>query len=318
MTSIRGVGFVGLGIMGKPMARNPLKAGVSLAVFSRSRPPVDELASEGAEPKDSPRACAEGRDAVITMLPDSPDSESVILGENGVLEGASPGAAVIDMSSIAPSVSRKIGAACEEKGAGFLDAPVSGGEAGAVSGQLAIMAGGKKDVFARAAPLFQALGKSSVLCGGHGARNTVKLANQIVVAANIEAVSEALVFARKAGVDPKVAFDAIRGGLADKALRHRPPGRGLSRDHRRRHPPDPPHEGRIAWVASIEGAAPIENELDRIEILYGFGVRLLGVTYSESNSLGSGLKEARVSDEVRVYVVGVQDGEGLLPIRRRG
>ena len=214
MTSIRSVGFVGLGIMGKPMARNLLKAGFSLSVFSRSRPPVDELASEGAEPKDSPRACAEGRDAVITMLPDSPDSESVILGGNGVLDGASPGAVVIDMSSIAPSVSRKIGAACEANGVDFLDAPVSGGEAGAVSGQLAIMAGGKKDVFARAESLFEALGKSSVLCGGHGAGNTVKLANQIVVAANIEAVSEALVFARKAGVDPKVAFDAIRGGLA--------------------------------------------------------------------------------------------------------
>jgi len=214
VTSIRSVGFVGLGIMGKPMARNLLKGGFSVAVASRSRAPVDELASEGAAPKDSPRACAEGRDAVITMLPDSPDSEKVILGENGVLEGASPGTVVIDMSSIAPSVSRKIGAACEAKGVDFLDAPVSGGEAGAIAGQLAIMAGGKRDVFARAEPLFQALGKSHVLCGGHGAGNTVKLANQIVVAANIEAVSEALVFARKAGVDPQVAFDAIRGGLA--------------------------------------------------------------------------------------------------------
>jgi 2-hydroxy-3-oxopropionate reductase len=202
VTSIRSVGFVGLGIMGKPMARNLLKAGFSLAVFSRSRPPVDELASEGAAPKDSPRACAEGQDAVITMLPDSADSEKVILGENGVLEGASPGSVVIDMSSIAPAVSRKIGAACEAKGVDFLDAPVSGGEAGAISGQLAIMAGGKKDVFARAEPIFKALGKSYVLCGGHGAGNTVKLANQIVVAANIEAVSEALVFARKAGRSP--------------------------------------------------------------------------------------------------------------------
>ncbi len=212
--TIRSVGFVGLGIMGKPMARNLLKAGFSLAVFSRSRPPVDALAAEGAVPEDSPRACAEGRDAVLTMLPDSPDSERVILGANGVLEGASPGSVVIDMSSIAPSVSKKIGAACEAKGVDFLDAPVSGGEAGAIAGQLAIMAGGKSDVFARAEPLFRALGKSYVLCGGHGAGNTVKLANQIVVAANIEAVSEALVFARKAGVDPQVAFEAIRGGLA--------------------------------------------------------------------------------------------------------
>jgi 2-hydroxy-3-oxopropionate reductase len=200
--------------MGKPMARNLLKAGFSLAVSSRSPGPVDELTAEGAARADSPRACAEGRDAVVTMLPDSPDSEKVILGKNGVLEGAAPGAVVIDMSSIAPAVSREIGAACEAKGVEFLDAPVSGGEAGAISGQLAIMVGGKKDVFALAEPLFRALGKSHVLCGGHGAGNIVKLANQIVVAANIEAVAEALVFARKSGVDPKVAFEAIRGGLA--------------------------------------------------------------------------------------------------------
>jgi 2-hydroxy-3-oxopropionate reductase len=196
------------------MARNLLKAGFSLAVFSRSRPPVDELGAEGAETRDSAKSCARGRDAVITMLPDSPDSERVILGQNGVLEGVSPGALVIDMSSIAPAVSRKIGAACEEKGVDFLDAPVSGGEAGAISGSLAIMAGGKKEAFARAEPLFSALGKSAVLCGGHGAGNIVKLANQIIVAANIEAVSEALVFARKTGVDPRVAFEAVRGGLA--------------------------------------------------------------------------------------------------------
>jgi 2-hydroxy-3-oxopropionate reductase len=196
------------------MARNLLEAGFSLAVFSRSRGPVDELAAEGAESCDSPKACAVGRDAVITMLPDSPDSEAVILGTDGVLEGASRGSLVIDMSSIAPAVSRKIGAACEPKGVDFLDAPVSGGEAGAIAGSLAIMAGGKKEAFDRAQPLFSALGKSAVLCGGHGAGNIVKLANQIVVAANIEAVSEALVFARKAGVDPGVAFEAIRGGLA--------------------------------------------------------------------------------------------------------
>jgi 2-hydroxy-3-oxopropionate reductase len=196
------------------MARNLLKAGFSLAVFSRSRGPVEELAGEGAEARESPKACASGRDAVVTMLPDSPDSELVLLGKNGVLEGASPGSLAIDMSSIAPAVSKKIGAACDEKGIEFLDAPVSGGEAGAIAGSLAIMAGGKKEAFDRAEPLFSALGKSAVLCGGHGAGNIVKLANQIIVAANIEAVSEALVFARKAGVDPGVAFEAIRGGLA--------------------------------------------------------------------------------------------------------
>lgn len=211
---VRKVGFVGLGIMGKPMARNLLKAGFALKVANRSRSPVEELASEGAERARSPQECAEGCDAVITMLPDSPESEAVILGSKGVLEGASRGAVVIDMSSIAPTVSQKIAAACEAKGVDFLDAPVSGGEPGAIAGQLAIMVGGKKEVFERARPLFERLGKSFVLCGGYGAGNTVKLCNQIIVAANIEAVGEALVLGRKAGVDPAVVFEAIRGGLA--------------------------------------------------------------------------------------------------------
>jgi 2-hydroxy-3-oxopropionate reductase len=214
VAEIQKVGFVGLGIMGKPMARNLLKAGLSLAVASRSAPPVDELVSEGASRADSPRACAERRDAIVTMLPDSPDSELAILGENGVLEGAAKGSVVIDMSSIAPTASQKIAAACEAKGVDFLDAPVSGGEPGAIAGQLAIMVGGKKEVFDRARPLFEALGKSFVLCGPAGAGNTTKLANQIIVAANIEAVGEALVLARKAGLDPEVVFEAIRGGLA--------------------------------------------------------------------------------------------------------
>jgi 2-hydroxy-3-oxopropionate reductase len=158
------------------------------------------------------------------MLPDSPDSEKVILGEDGVLEGAVRGSVVIDMSSIAPGVSQKIAKACEARGVDFLDAPVSGGEPGAISGQLAIMVGGKKDVFERCSPLFEVLGKSSVLCGGAGAGNTTKLANQIIVAANIEAVGEALVLARKAGLDPEVVFEAIRGGLAgSKVLEDKAP-----------------------------------------------------------------------------------------------
>lgn len=214
MAKIEKVGFVGLGIMGKPMALNLLKAGFPLKVASRSPGPVDALEKAGAVRADTARACAEGQDAVITMLPDSPDSESVILGANGVLEGASKGSVVIDMSSIAPTVSQTIAKACESRGVDFLDAPVSGGEPGAIAGQLAIMAGGKKDVFEKCAPLFEILGKSYVLCGRAGAGNIVKLANQIIVAANIEAVGEALVLARKAGLDPEVVFDAIRGGLA--------------------------------------------------------------------------------------------------------
>lgn len=224
MAKIEKVGFVGLGIMGRPMARNLLKAGFALTVQSRSPGPVDELVKEGASRASSPRACAEGRDAVLCMLPDSPDSEKVILGEDGVLEGAVRGSVVIDMSSIAPGVSQKIAKACEARGVDFLDAPVSGGEPGAISGQLAIMVGGKKDVFERCSPLFEVLGKSSVLCGGAGAGNTTKLANQIIVAANIEAVGEALVLARKAGLDPEVVFEAIRGGLAgSKVLEDKAP-----------------------------------------------------------------------------------------------
>ena len=214
VTEIKKVGFVGLGIMGKPMARNLLKAEFHLTVHSRSRPPIDELVSDGAKAADSPRACAEGMDAVVTMLPDSPDSEQVILGDDGVLSGAREGAVIIDMSSIAPTVSQKIASACEEKGVDALDAPVSGGEPGAIAGQLAIMVGGKKDVFERSESIFKAVGTSYVLCGGYGAGNTTKLANQIIVAANIEAVGEALVLARKAGLDPATVFQAIRGGLA--------------------------------------------------------------------------------------------------------
>jgi 2-hydroxy-3-oxopropionate reductase len=214
VADIKKVGFVGLGIMGKPMARNLLKAGFELTVHSRSRAPVDELVSEGARRAVAPSACAEGQDVIVTMLPDSPDSEAVILGDNGVLAGARPGAIIVDMSSIAPGVSQKIAAAAEAKGVDALDAPVSGGEPGAIAGQLAIMVGGKKEAFDRCEPVFKAVGTSYVLCGGYGAGNTTKLANQIIVAANIEAVSEALVLVRKAGLDPNTVVEAIRGGLA--------------------------------------------------------------------------------------------------------
>ena len=214
MADMKKVGFVGVGIMGKPMARNLLKAGFELTVHDRFKPPVDELVSAGAREADSPSACADGMDVVVTMLPDSTDSETVILGDNGVLAGARKGATIVDMSSIAPAMSQKIAAACEAKGIDALDAPVSGGEPGAVAGQLAIMVGGKKDVFERCEPVLKAVGASYVLCGGYGAGNTTKLANQIIVAANIEAVGEALVLVRKAGLDPNTVFEAIRGGLA--------------------------------------------------------------------------------------------------------
>jgi 2-hydroxy-3-oxopropionate reductase len=214
LSEIKNIGFIGLGIMGKPMAKNLLKAGFQLTVHDVVRERVDEVVQAGAKAAHSSKQCAEGADAVVTMLPDSPDSELVLLGPDGVLESAAEGCTLIDMSSIAPTVSQKIAAACEAKGVDFLDAPVSGGEPGAIEGTLAIMVGGKSSVFERAKPVFETVGKSHVLCGGYGAGNTTKLANQIIVAANIEAVGEALVLAKKAGLEPGSVFQAIKGGLA--------------------------------------------------------------------------------------------------------
>ena len=212
------IGFVGLGIMGKPMARNLMAAGYELAVYDIVGEPVEELATEGASAAASPREATVNNVRTITMLPDSADSERAILGPDGVLEGAAPGSVIIDMSSIAPSMSQKIGVACADKGVEFLDAPVSGGEPGAIGGTLAIMVGGKQSVFDDCEPLLQVMGGNVVLTGDIGAGNITKLANQIIVAANIEALSEALVLTQKAGVDPERVFNAIRGGLAGSAV----------------------------------------------------------------------------------------------------
>lgn len=212
------VGFVGLGIMGRPMVRNLMKAGYSMTVYDIVGSAVEEMVTEGASAASSAREVAEKAPVVITMVPDSPHSEAAILGEGGVLEGASNGSVVIDMSSIAPGSSQKIAAACEAQGVSFLDAPVSGGEPGAIAGTLAIMVGGKKDVFDAHLDMLGVMGASIVLCGDYGAGNTTKLANQIIVAVNIEAVGEALTLARKAGLDPNVVFDAIKGGLAGSSV----------------------------------------------------------------------------------------------------
>ena len=216
--SDKNIGFVGLGIMGKPMVKNLLEAGYSVAVYDINAEAVEEVATSGAEVASSASDVAANVPAIITMVPDSADSEAVILGANGVLEGATSGAIVIDMSSIAPGTSQKIAAACEKQGVGFLDAPVSGGEPKAIDGTLAIMVGGKKEIFDRYADMFSILGDSIVLCGDYGAGNTTKLANQIIVAANIEAVCEALVLAKKAGLDPSVVYEAIKGGLAGSTV----------------------------------------------------------------------------------------------------
>ena len=207
------IGFIGLGIMGKPMVRNLMTAGNTVTVYDIVGTSVEEMATEGAIPASSSSEVASKNSLIITMVPDSADSEAAILGANGVLEGAASGSVVIDMSSIAPASSQKIAAGCEAQGVDFLDAPVSGGEPGAVSGTLAIMVGGKKDVYDKHIDVFAPLG-SATFCGDYGAGNTTKLANQIMVAINIAAVGEALVLAKKAGLDPNVVFEAVKGGLA--------------------------------------------------------------------------------------------------------
>ena len=214
----KSVGFVGLGIMGKPMARNLKSAGYSLTVYDVVGSAMEELVTEGAAGASSAREVAEASSVTITMVPDSPQSEAAILGPNGVLEGASAGNGIIDMSSIAPGTSQKVGAACDAVGVDFLDAPVSGGEPKAIDGTLAVMVGGRQNVFDKYKGLLEVMGGSVVLCGGYGAGNTTKLANQIIVAINIEAVSEALVLAKKAGLDPRVVYEAIKGGLAGSTV----------------------------------------------------------------------------------------------------
>ena len=212
------IGFVGLGIMGKPMAKNLLKAGYSLTVYDIVGEPVEELVTDGAARASSNKEVAANSDKIFTMLPDSADSEIAILGPEGVLEGAASGSIIIDMSSIAPLVSKKIAAECAQKGVEMLDAPVSGGEPGAINAALAIMVGGKQEVFDGCYDLLKTMGSNVVLTGDIGAGGVTKLANQIIVAANIEALSEALVLAQKAGVDPEKVFNAIRGGLAGSAV----------------------------------------------------------------------------------------------------
>ncbi len=208
------IGFIGLGIMGKPMARNVLRAGFSLTVHNRSRAAVEELVSEGAQAANSPAEVAHLSDVIITMLPDSPDVASVIGGNAGVLEGAHPGSLIIDMSTIAPHVTQELAERATAQGISMLDAPVSGGDTGAIAGTLSIMVGGEESAFQRALPLFKAMGKTIVHVGKSGAGQIVKACNQIVVALTIEAVSEALVLGAKAGVDPKKILQVLGGGLA--------------------------------------------------------------------------------------------------------
>lgn len=212
------IGFIGVGIMGKPMVLNLLKAGYAVTVHDLNRQPVDELVQQGADSAGSARAVTEQSDVVITMLPDSPEVEAVVFGPDGVLEGIRKGMLFIDMSTIAPATSEKISKVLSEKAVDALDAPVSGGDVGAKAGTLSIMVGGTKAAFERALPLFQVMGKNIVHIGDAGAGQVTKACNQIVVGMTIQAVAEAMTLAKKAGVDIEKVRDALLGGFAQSRI----------------------------------------------------------------------------------------------------
>ncbi len=211
------IGFIGLGIMGRPMAKNLIKAGYALTVYDKFAT-LDELVALGARTGASNKEVAAQSDVIITMLPNSPHVREAVLGENGVIDGAKPGTILVDMSSIAPGAAQEICAAVKAKGIVMLDAPVSGGEPKAIEGTLAIMVGGDAKAFETVKPILEKMGSSAVHVGDIGAGNVTKLANQIIVALNIAAVSEAFVLATKAGVNPAAVFNAIKGGLAGSTV----------------------------------------------------------------------------------------------------
>ena len=208
------IGYIGLGIMGKSMARNILKKGFNMVVYNRSQAAVQELVGEGAAAAGSPAEVASQVDVVFTNLPDSPDVEKVVLGENGIIHGAHPGLIFVDNSTIKPATARKIADRLAEVGVQSLDAPVSGGDIGARNGTLTIMVGGPADALEKFMPVFLAMGKSVTHVGDSGAGQIAKAANQIMVAAQMVAMGELLVFAQKAGADPRKVVDAIKGGAA--------------------------------------------------------------------------------------------------------
>ncbi|MEI0530364.1 2-hydroxy-3-oxopropionate reductase [Brachyspira pilosicoli] len=212
------IGFIGLGIMGKPMSKNLLKAGHELIVYNRSKASVEELVKEGAKAANNPAEVAKECDVIITMLPNSPQVREVCLGENGIIEGAKSGTIVVDMSSIDPVESKAIGAELSKKSIELIDAPVSGGEPKAIDGTLSVMAGGKKEIFDKVSDLLKPMASSVVYVGELGSGNVAKLANQVVVAINISAVSESLILAKKLGADPELVYKAIRGGLAGSTV----------------------------------------------------------------------------------------------------
>jgi 2-hydroxy-3-oxopropionate reductase len=212
------VGFVGLGIMGRPMLRNLLKAGHSVIAYGRDLKKLDASVADGAERGTSNRDVGARASIIFTMLPDGPEVKEVVLEESGILAGCRAGSLIVDMCSINPLVSKEIGAACAARSVGFLDAPVSGGEPKAIEGTLAIMVGGSEENFRQAEPLLRCMGSSVTLAGAVGAGNVTKLANQIMVASNIAAMGEALALATRCGLDPEVVLNAVKDGLAGSAV----------------------------------------------------------------------------------------------------
>lgn len=228
--TIMKVGFIGLGIMGKPMAKNVLKEGYELMVFDFNKAAVAELVAAGAKEGNTSKEVAEFADVVVTMLPNSPNVKAALFSENGIASGLTAGKTIIDMSSISPVASREFAATLAESGVEFLDAPVSGGEPGAIAGTIAIMVGGKKEIFDTYYDLMMTMGSSATYVGEVGAGNVTKLANQMIVAINIAAVSEAFALATKAGVDPQLVFEAIKGGLAGSNVMNQKAPKILSRN----------------------------------------------------------------------------------------
>lgn len=212
------IGFIGLGIMGKPMAKNLLKAGYELTVYTLESETVQEMEALGAKGASSNREVAENSEIIFTMVPNSPQVRQAVLGENGALEGMKPGSILVDTSSINPTESKAICAEVEKKGCYMIDAPVSGGEPKAIEGTLAFMCGGRQEIFDQVKDILSCMGSSVTLCGDIGAGNATKLANQIIVACNIAALSEALSLGKKMGVNPENIFHAIRGGLAGSTV----------------------------------------------------------------------------------------------------
>lgn len=212
------IGFIGLGIMGKPMVKNLIKAGYELVVYDIVKENIDVCVAAGAKAARNNKEVTDECSMIITMLPNSPHVKEVMMGKDGILETVKPGTIYIDMSSIAPLASKEINEACIKKGVNMLDAPVSGGEPKAIDGTLSIMVGGDESLFNECYDILKCMGSSVVLCGGVGAGNITKLCNQVIVAANIAAVAEGFMLAKKAGVDPNTVYNAIKGGLAGSTV----------------------------------------------------------------------------------------------------